>query len=109
MEDKVVNVGTTIKDRFGNEHKAYSVMWRDKEKLREMVPKINSVVLIDNMMAVDGKGGFDNSPYETVIDIVQMSLRKDDEAKYTKKEIESFLDAELARKIIRVYLDIEGV
>lgn len=93
-----IETGTIITDRNGVEHKAHSVMLKDIDKLRELLPKIDSIVTINNMLNVD-KNSVDEA-YNALLELLEMALDE------SREEIEKYLDAELARKCIKVLLDL---
>lgn len=100
--DMKIETGSVIVDRFGVEHKAHSVLFKDMDNVRELLPMIDSVVTINNTLNVDNDGNFNDTAYEALLSIIQLTLDDD----LTREEIEGFLDAEIARKLIRVALDL---
>lgn len=94
-----IKTGTVIVDRNGKEHKAHSVMFKDMDRLREILPKIDSIVTVNNIFDMEN-GEYVDDAYMALIELLKMTL--DD----TQEEIESYLDAEFARKAIRVCLDL---
>lgn len=94
--------GSVIVDRFGVEHKAHSVLLKDMKKLRELLPKIDPIVTVNNVLDTDDNGEPDLSAYEALLEIIKMTL----DEKQSKRQIEKWLDAETARKIVKVALDL---
>lgn len=103
--DMKIETGCVIVDRYGVEHKAHSVLLKDMDKIRELLPMVDSVVTVNNVLNVDNEGNFSDVAYEALLSIIQMTLDGD----LTREEIESWLDAEICRKLIRVALDLPMV
>ncbi|WP_110952979.1 hypothetical protein [Anaerosinus massiliensis] len=93
MTDKL-EVGTMITDRNGNEFKAFSLLFSEYEEAIELLLKIN---IIDITQNID-----DTEAQEALLEIIYRALNKT----ITKKKILKSLDAEFARKIVRVYFDL---
>ena len=94
--------GSVIVDRFGVEHKVHSVLLKDMKKLRELLPKIDPIVTVNNVLDTDDSGEPDFSAYKALLEIIKMTL----DEKQSKCQIEKWLDAEIARKIVKVALDL---
>lgn len=102
--DGVVNLnkietGTVLVDRNGKEHKAHSVMFKDMKKLREILPKVDSITTITNIFNMKNNEYVDDS-YMALIELLKMTVDE------TQEEIESYLDAEFAKKAIKICLDL---
>jgi hypothetical protein len=95
-----VTLGTTIEDAAGNTHTFYSAQFKDRDKIRELLPKVDSVTTITNMLSIEETGEFDEEPYEALVDLVRLSLRQPD------ADVEQWLDAKSARIAIRTLLDL---
>ena len=97
-EYKMVNeltVGTTIVDRNGKEFKAYSYLVNEYYEAMELITKIDTVNMSHNITTED----------DSFIALMEIMYRALDR-KVDKEEILSSLDAEFARKLIRVYYDL---
>lgn len=94
-----IETGSILMDRYGKEHKAHSVMFKNMDRVRELLPKIDPIVTVNNILDIDN-GEYVDDAYESLIELLQMTLDE------TKEEIERYLDAEFARKAIRICLDL---
>lgn len=94
-----IETGTVLVDRNGKEHKAHSVMFKDMKKLREILPKVDSITTITNIFNMENNEYVDDA-YMALIELLKMTVDE------TQEEIESYLDAEFAKKAIKVCLDL---
>lgn len=92
-----INTGIAIVDRNGNEHMAYSYLIDDLEKAMELLQKIDTVNMVNNVMDEESK--------EAMLEIVYLAL----DCKEEREDIAKYIDAEFARKAIRVYFDLPMV
>jgi DNA-binding protein YbaB len=93
MVDKL-EVGTIITDRNGKEFKAYSSLITEYKESLELLAKVDIVDISQN---ID-----DTEAQEALLEIIYRALNK----AVTKRKILKSLDAEFARKCIRVYYDL---
>lgn len=93
-----VILGTTIKDRNDKEYTVYSALLKDCSIAAKLLHKIDPIMTVNNVISEEGS----EESYDAVLEISRLALRE----KYTKEEINEFIDAEMARKIIRIYLDL---
>lgn len=85
---------TTIVDRNGNEHIAYSYLLRDYEEAMELLNKIDTLVLLNNFE--------DETIREHVLQIVYKALN----SKEAKEDIIKYLDLDFLREAFKVYYDL---
>ena len=96
MDDSMTEFksGTVIIDRNGNEHNAYSYLVVDFEKAMELLQKIDTVNMANNVTE-------DNSK-DAMLEIVYLAL----DGRESKEDIAKYLDSEFCRKAIRTYFDL---
>ncbi|SCM83741.1 hypothetical protein KL86SPO_70599 [uncultured Sporomusa sp.] len=92
-----INTGVAIVDRNGNEHMTYSYLIDDLKKAMELLQKIDIVNMANNAIDEDSK--------EAMLEIVYLALDRREE----REDIAKYLDAEFARKAIRLYFDLPVV
>lgn len=92
-----INTGVAIIDRNGNEHMVYSYLIDDLEKAIELLQKIDTVSMTTNVMSEESK--------EAMLEIVFLAL----DCREEREDIAKYIDAEFARKAIRVYFDMPMV
>lgn len=93
MIDKL-EVGIIITDRNGKEFKAYSSLLTEYKESLELLAKVDIVDISQN---ID-----DTEAQDALLEIIYRALNK----AVTKKKILKSLDAEFARKCIKVYYDL---
>lgn len=93
----MVKCGEKIIDRDGNEYMAYSFKLSDYDKAMELLQKVDTINTINNCN--DGNA---SEAYKAMIEIIYMALDKN----VTKQAIRKSMDAEFARKAIRIYYDL---
>lgn len=100
-----------VVDRNGDEHRVYPALLGEKDKWIELISKVNPINITSNMMALKEDGSVDNEPYNALIEIMKMALKKEDKSRYTKKEIEAFIDVAIAKQALMHFmgLPIEAV
>lgn len=105
MDNEKVTSGKVFVDRLGNEHKVYSVALNKKtiDKVRGLLPKIDSIVTVNNVLDTNSNGEYTDESYESLLALIKLALVDE---KLTNKQLEKFLDVELAKNIIRAYLDL---
>lgn len=96
----MINLGTTIEDSMGNSHTFYSALFKDKDTIRELLPKVDSNMVITNILNVDDTGEFNEEAYEALLELVKLSLRKPEE------DVEQWLDTKSAKIAIRTLLGL---
>lgn len=89
-----ITAGTTIEDRHGKQHIAYSYLLSEYMEALELLQKVDTVSTAGNLETEDA--------YEAMLEIVYRALNE----RETKEEINEYIDAEFARKAIRIYFDL---
>lgn len=90
-----LTVGTTITDRNGKEFKAYSYLINEYFEAMELLTKVDMANISNNI-------GTDDDSFAALMEILYRTFDR----KIPKEEILESLDAEFARKAIKVYYDI---
>ena len=100
-----------IKCRAGEEREIFPALIKHKNRIRHFALKFKSDMAIMNILAPDlnFKGekmedAFLDEPYNAMMEILVMAFGE----KYTKKEIESFVDVEMIPEILDVFFGISG-
>ncbi|MCM0758513.1 hypothetical protein M7775_08005 [Sporomusa sphaeroides DSM 2875] len=89
--------GSVVLDRNGNEHMVYSYLITDFEKAMELLQKIDTVNMANNIIDEESKAA--------MLEIVYLAL----DCREDREDIAKYLDAEFARKAIRIYFDLPMV
>ncbi len=99
MANEKITLGTTINDT----HTFYSVLLKDRNIIRELLPKVDTNLTITNLLNVNDTGEFDDSAYIAMLGLVKLALR---EPETTQEDIEQWLDVRSAKLAIRTLLDL---
>lgn len=86
--------GSAVIDRNGNEHMVFSYLIADFEKAMELLQKIDTVNIANNVI--------DEESNAAMLEIVHLAL----DCREEREDIVTYLDAEFARKAIRIYFDL---
>lgn len=89
-----ITTGTVIIDRNGNEHMAYSYLLPEYNEALELLSKVDTISTSGNLETEES--------YEAMVEIIYRALNRTK----SKEDISGFIDAEFARKAIRVYFDL---
>jgi hypothetical protein len=117
MADKFTSVAIIV-DRYGKEHKVFPAKLKWKDEIRRLSPKFDDTLILANYLNV--KRDEEGKPVE---DLIEGEIEFDDEAldamfevlvlafdnKYTKEQIEEFMDLELARQAFEVFWNISNL
>lgn len=111
---------TEIKDPFtayedvncrdGVTRRIYPAKLKHKDQIRKLTPLFNDFAIIDNIFSFDtepASGGFDytDTAWNAMLDILVLAF----DEKYTREEIENFLDLALVRQVFAVFYDISSL
>jgi hypothetical protein len=91
-----LTVGTTVTGRNGKTYKAYSHLITEYKEAIELLSKVDAVNIASNVQEEDPEA------YEALLEIIFRAFNRE----VPKDEILEILDAELAKKVIRVYFDV---
>lgn len=86
--------GSIVLDRNDNEHKVYSYLINDYSKAMELLQRIDTVSMVNNVMDADSKAA--------MLEIVCLAL----DCKEEREAIAEYIDAEFASKCIRLYFGL---
>lgn len=95
-----------VVDGNGVEHRVFPALIGEKDKWVELISKINPVNVASNMLALKEDGSVDDEPYNALIEIMKLALKKEDKSRYTKKEIEAFLDVAIAKQVLMHFMGL---
>jgi hypothetical protein len=87
--------GSVVVDRNGNEHMAFSYLIADFAKAIELLQKIDMVNIVNNTIDEESKAA--------MLEIVYLAL----DCREEREDIAKYIDAEFARKAIRIYFDLD--
>ena len=96
---------TEIVCRDGIERRIYPAKLKYKDKLRDLTTKFNDTFIIGNLFSFDSDGKQNTEAWDAMMDVLELAFDK----KFTKTEIEDFLDLSLARKVFEVFYDISSL
>lgn len=95
---------TEIVCRDGVARKVYPAKLKYKDKLRDLTTKFNDTFILSNLFDIDPNSKEYNA-WNAMMDVLVLAF--DD--KYTKDEIEDFLDFALTRQVFEVFYDISSL
>lgn len=88
LNDKRIEVGTVIKDEQGNEHRVFSMMLEHID------------IVLENLPVIHGEEPGDS--YGATMELLALAFN----GKYTREQLEEFLDVETVGKIMGIYLGV---
>ena len=86
QNDRRVEVGTAINDEQGNEHRVFSMMLEHID------------IVLKNLSVIHGEEPGDS--YGATMALLELAFN----GKYTREQLEKFLDVETVGKVIGIYL-----
>lgn len=112
--DNVIGLYEIVRDRYGKKHKVYSAKFKDLHTIMNftqhyspdsfglymLAPVIDKDGEVD--MDAEGNINYDNGFYDDLMEMIEMAL----DHRETREQIEEWLDVEVARNIIMVYLRV---
>lgn len=113
-DDNVIGLYEIVRDRYGKKHKVYSARFKDLHTIMNftqhyspdsfglymLAPVIDKDGEVD--MDAEGNINYDNGFYDDLMEMIEMAL----DHRETREQIEEWLDIEVARNIIMVYLRV---
>jgi hypothetical protein len=88
LNDKRIEVGTTINDDHGNEHRVYSAMLEHLDTILKNLPIIHTEKPGDS--------------YGATMELLELAFN----GKYTREQLEEFLDVESVGKVMGIYMGL---
>lgn len=106
-EKKIIILGgKEIPCRDGEKRTVYTARLKHKDKIRKLTPMFNQIFVIDNCFDLtNGIKGIEytDKAYNALLEILVLAF----DEKYTKEQIEEFLDFSMVKEILRVYYGLE--
>jgi hypothetical protein len=106
-EKKIIILGgKEISCRDGEKRMVYTARLKHKDKIRKLTPMFNELFVIDNCFDLSNgiKGmEYTDKAYNALLEILVLAF----DEKYTKEQIEGFLDFSIVKEILRVYYGFE--
>lgn len=110
-----MNEDNFIKCRDGLDREIFPALIKDKNRIRHFATKFKSDIAIMNLITPDikkieqGKDVseleiFSDEPYNAMMELLYLAFGE----KYTKEEIEGFVDVSMVAKIIDIFFGISG-
>lgn len=96
---------TDVVCRDGIERRVYPAKLKYKDKLRDLTTKFNDTYIIGNLFSFDADGKQNTEAWDSMMEVLELAF----DGKYTKDEIEDFLDLGLARKVFEIFYDISSL
>ena len=112
--DNIIGLYEIVRDRYGKKHKVYSAKFKDLHTIMNFTqhysPDSFSLYMLapvideDGEVDMDAEGNinYDNGFYDDLMEMIEMAL----DHRETREQIEEWLDVEVARNIIMVYLRV---
>lgn len=113
--DKFTSFGIIV-DRYGKEHKIYPAKLKWKDEIRRLTPKFSDNAIILNILypARDEDGKviieddmvqYSDEAYDAMMEILMMAF----DYKYTREQIEDFIDIGIAPKVFEIFYGLSGL
>lgn len=113
-DGNVIGLYEIVRDRYGKKHKVYSARFKDLHTIMNftqhyspdsfglymLAPVIDKDGEVD--MDAEGNINYDNGFYDDLMEMIEMAL----DHREAREQIEEWLDIEVARNIIMVYLRV---
>lgn len=99
-----------VECRDGVTRRIYPARLKHKDQIRKLTPLFNDFAIIDNIFSLDTEGensGLDytDTAWNAMLEILVLAF----DERYSKEEIEGFLDLALARQVFAVFYDISSL
>lgn len=91
--------------RDGVKRRIYPAKLKHKDKIRELSPKFNDMLIAENILDINSDGEYTDEAWDAMLDVLVMAF--DD--KYTKEQIMDFLDVVQATKVFEVFYGISNL
>ena len=110
MNDKeiVKDPFTTYEDilcRDGVKRRVYPARLKDKDKIRELSPKFNDMLVVYNILDLDDGGEYTDEAWDAMMDVLVMAF----DGKYSKDEILEFLDVSLVTRVFEIFYGLSSL
>lgn len=114
--DNTLTLYETVRDRYGKKHRIYSVRFKDLQIVTEFTEKYNPDAFGYYALAPvmdedgnierkpDGSINYDNGFLDDLYEMVGLAL----DHRETREQIEEWLDLDLAKEIIKVFLGLSS-
>lgn len=87
----------------------YPAKLKHKDKLRQLTPMFNDLAIVDNIFDFnkDKNSGveYTDNAWNAMMEVLKLAF----DEKYSKEEIEDFLDLALTRKVFEIFYDISSL
>lgn len=104
-----------IKCRDGKERQIYPALIKHRKKLRHYITRFRTDMAVLNLLSPDlqkvsdlseaeADQAFSDEPYHAMMELLVIAFGE----KYTKEQIEEFVDLEMVPRIFNVFLAISG-
>ena len=111
MENNTISLYETVIDRYNKKHKVFSVRFKDMQIVTSFTEKYNPEFLTVYLLAPavedgeivkdkNGKVDYNNGFHDDLLEIIECAL----DYRETREQIEEWLDMNIARQIIELFL-----
>jgi hypothetical protein len=107
LEKNVSDPFTSYADiicRDGVKRRVYPAKLKYKDIIRDLSQKFDDTVIISNVYDFNGDSKDNHVAWDAMMEVLYIAFDK----KFTKEEIEDFLDLALARQVFEIFYDISS-
>lgn len=91
--------------RDGVKRRVYPAKLKYKDKIRELSPKFNDVLIAENILDINADGEYTDEAWDAMLEVLVMAF----DGKYTKEQIEDFLDVSQAVTVFETFYGISNL
>lgn len=111
MEEVKIDPFTSYEDiecRDGQKRRVYPAKLKHKDLIKKLTPKFNDVFILENIFGISDENKDNeivNESWDAMMELLVLAF----DNKYTKEEIEDFLDFDSAPKVFQIFYGISGL
>lgn len=94
-----------IECRDGIKRRVYPAKLKHKDLIRKLTPKFNDVFVLENLFNIEAGDNNTNEAWDAMMDLLYIAF----DEKYTKEEIEDFLDFTNVPLVFEVFYGISNL
>lgn len=91
--------------RDGVKRRVYPAKLKYKDKIRELSPKFNDMLVVYNVLELNDSGEYTDEAWDAMMEVLIMAF----DNKYTKEDILDFLDVAMVTKVFEIFYGLSSL
>ena len=91
--------------RDGKKRRVYPAKLKYKDKIRELSPKFNDMFVAENMLSINSDDNYTDEAWDAMLEVLVLAF----DEKYTKEEIEEFIDVAQVTQVFEIFYGISNL